>query len=214
MSDDVEFRIGLAPGHGEGVEVLAQPPGRFDEIPPPVIGEDVEDGAARAGLALVAVEPRLSQQAQKVRVLGEAEKARDEGIDAYEAEGAKGIAAGRQGELLGKSKVVVAEDITHVEPGLGPVRPLKTAAHDAGQDDGGGQVGVLARFPQQFRAETPARLERVIQVRARDAGHDAAREVQERPMVALPSIPHDRIVAAHRRPRPVQIRTRSPLKTP
>ena len=82
VADDVEARVAVAAGVGQGLQRLVQAPRRLHEVAPPVVGEDVLDHARPRPSCWAGRKPDRGQQLEQVVVLGEPEQAGDDLVGA------------------------------------------------------------------------------------------------------------------------------------
>ena len=99
---------------------------------------------------------RPVEQVHEVGVLGEAEDARQDGVDPEEAAGDEVVAARGEREAQGQPQVVVAERVGQVQPGLGAVGPQELAAQDAGHEHGRRDLAARVERPDEPGVEAAA----------------------------------------------------------
>ena len=156
---------------------------RLHQVAPPVVREDVMGGAGLAGRA-VAPKARAFDQLQEVGVLAEAEQAGQHGIHAEQSGRPQRVPALRERQHERQAQIVMAERVAQVEPGLAAVGTHQLATEDAGHEDDGGRVRILALPPDQTGIDSRSRSQRADDHGPRHASQQAGEERQEDPITA------------------------------
>ncbi len=193
VADQVEPRVRVARGLRQALEAQRQVLGALDEIAAPVVGEDgVARARADAGLVAGGVE-----QLEHVRVLGEAEGARQQRVCADHQPGMQVVAAAQEGQRAGQTQVVMADRVAEVQPGLAAVGPQQLAAAEARHEHHERRIAVARQ-----RADDP----RVEPLRAARAGRGATRPPRRRRRHRRRMATRSRSCWRHRSPRPILLR--------